>query len=281
MKQNIPLILISDEKSSKVFMGMGESLSGILSQKKEYISLAILNTLVYFLMSSAIFTLILIGIKQYELANALTTSALISIAISMLIFLVLIAYPKILSGKKAEQIEKNLLFALKDMTLQVSSGVPLYESIINISKSHYGEVSREFQIIITQVSSGKSLEKALQILAQESSSEFLRRAIWQLINTMHSGGSIKGTLKGIIQELTIEQRNKISNYSRELNMWILVYMLFAVAIPTVGATMLIILSRFGGYSLSEATFLSFIAINIAVEFILIGFVKSRRPIVNV
>ncbi len=289
----IPLILINNRNLSRVFIGIGEVLSsgfsgldselrkaGINQDKKEFISVLILNSLVYFLLFSVLFSFLLYGIRGFELSKSIILSMAISLGVSILIFFVMIVYPKILAGKRAELVEKNLIFVLKDLTLQVNSGVPLFDSILNISKSNYGIVSQEFEIVISEVNSGKSIEKALLALATQSSSEFLRRAVWQIVNTMKAGASIKGTLKGILSELVIEQRNRIMNYSRELNMWILIYMLFAVAIPTIGATMLIIISRFGEYNLDEKSFAVFALANFAVQFVLIGFIKSRRPIVN-
>ena len=100
------------------------------------------------------------------------------------------------------------------------------------------------------------------------------------INTIKVGASLKGSLRAIINELTICERERIRNYSRELNMWVLAYMLFAVAVPTIGTTVMMILAGFAGYNMTKEMFVLFLLINFAIQYILIGFVKYRRPVVN-
>jgi len=192
----------------------------------------------------------------------------------------LIFYIKILSGKKAEEVEKSLIFALKDLLLQVSSGVSLFDAMVNLSKSRYGQVSKEFEKVVQLVNTGMPLEKALERMALETKSEYLKRTVWQLMNTLKAGASLKSAIQTIIIELTSNQREKILGYARELNLWTLLYMLFAVAIPTIGAVMLVILGSFVGFSITKTTFISFIFICFFVQLSLIGLMKTRRPVVQ-
>ncbi len=272
-------------KLSKPFMGIGSSLSGLFAGVKydvelagiemgpeEYFAGILLNGIIYF---AAFFVLLLL------LGSSLPESALYSLLIFFIMFTALIKYPKITAGKKAEQLEKNLVFALKDLLLQLSSGISLYSCLVNISKSNYGIVSGEFEKAAKAINAGVPVEQALEKLALGTSSEFLRRSAWQLVNTLKAGASLKGALRAIIDDLTIEQKSRIKDYARELNMWSLIYMLFAVAIPTIGAVLLVVLSSFAGLGISRGIFIAFIMANFAVQYILIGFVKSRRPIVNI
>ena len=131
------------------------------------------------------------------------------------------------------------------------------------------------------MNTGTPVDNALEEMALTSSSEFLRRAVWQLVNTLKAGASLQGALNSIISDLTADQSTRIKDYGRELNLWSLIYMLFAVAVPTMGATLLVILASFAGAGISQEMFIAFIAINFIVQFIIIGFVKSRRPVVNI
>ena len=63
-------------------------------------------------------------------------------------------------------------------------------------------------------------------------------------------------------------------------MWSLIYMLFAVAIPTIGSVMLVILSSFAGMGLGKPFFIVFICICFFIQFVLVGFIKTRRPVVQ-
>ena len=293
MTQRIPLMLINSQKYSRYFMGLGNKLKNLFSSVKydlnqtdleitttEYFASMLLNLVTFFLFFLILFFVLLFFSQEKSITYSLGISFLLSIGIFIMFFFLFIRYPKIIAGKKGEQLDKHLVFALKDILLQITSGVTLYNSLVNISKAGYGQVSEEFRKVAKSINSGKPVEKALEEMAVKSSSEFLRRAIWQLINTLKAGASLQGALRSIIDDLTLDQSTKIKNYSRELNLWSLIYMLFAVAVPTMGATLLVILASFAGSGMSKSTFISFITITFLVQIVIIGFIKSRRPIVT-
>ena len=247
----------------------------------EYMAACLVNCFFVFVLFSGLLFILTYHVRAKALSQSLTLSIGIGFALFVLFFVLLARYPKILAKKKAEQLERNLVFALKDVLLQISSGVSLYNALVNVSKANYGLVSEEFEKVAKQVNSGKAMDKALEELAVTSESDYLRKTVWQLVNTLRAGASLKGALKTIIKQLTVEQKTKIRDYAKELNMWSLVYMLFAVAIPTIGVTMMVILSSFAGMGISKGLFIAFIIICFIVQIILIGLVKTRRPMVNV
>ena len=247
---------------------------------EEYIAISLLNAFFFFLIFFGLLFVLSFRVQAKPVNEALLSSFGYGILISFLMLFSLLRYPKILAGKKAEQIDKHLVFALKDLLLQISSGVSLYNGLVNVSKTGYGIVSVEFEKVAKAVSTGTPIDHALEKMAFSNKSEFLKRTIWQLINTLRAGASLKGAMRTIINELTIDQRSKIRDYAHELNLWSLVYMLFAVAIPTIGATMMVILSSFAGAGISQPMFVAFIVMCFLVQVVLIGFVKTRRPVVN-
>ncbi|MBW2984340.1 type II secretion system F family protein [Candidatus Woesearchaeota archaeon] len=297
MTQRIPLMLIPLEigkKISKRLVGIGAVLARIVPGLKydlektdidltqeEYLAVCLVNCLFVFVLFSVLsfFLNYFVGLKTLQ--QSLTLSLGIGLALLVLFFVLLARYPKILAKKKAEQLEKNLVFALKDILLQISSGVSLYNSLVNVSKANYGLVSTELEKTAKQVNSGKPMDKALEELAITSESEYLRKTVWQLVNTLRAGASLKGALKTIITHLMMEQKSKIRDYAKELNMWSLIYMLFAVAIPTIGITMMVILSSFAGMGMGKGTLVAFIIACFIVQFVLIGLVKARRPMVHI
>ena len=293
----IPLMIISPETAKKItkpFIGLSYIVARLFSglrydlkqtdidlDEGEYIAASLINSFLFFILFFALLFALSFKIQLKEVREALIISLASSLGIFILIMFVLVRYPKIIAGKKAEQIDKNLIFALKDMLLEISSGVSLYNALVNISKAGYGDISTELAKVAQAVNTGTSMEKALEKLAIESKSEYLRRTSWQLINTLKAGASLKGALKSIIDDLTIDQRAKIRDYAHELNLWSLVYMLFAVAIPTIGSTLLVILSSFAAVGLTKASFILFLVLCFIVQYILIGLIKARRPIVNI
>ncbi|MBW2966147.1 type II secretion system F family protein [Candidatus Woesearchaeota archaeon] len=297
MTQRVPLMLIPlgiAKKISKRLRGIGTVFTKFVPGLKydlektdieltqeEYIAVCLVNCLVIFLIFSVLLFFIFYIIRTKTLSQSLILSIGIGLIFFILFLFLLARYPKILAKKKAEKLEKNLVFALKDILLEISSGVSLYNALVNVSKANYGLVSNEIEKTAKQVNSGKAMDKALEELAVTSESEYLRKTVWQLINTLRAGASLKGALKTIIKSLTIDQKTKIRDYAKELNMWSLIYMLFAVAIPTIGTTMIVILSSFAGMGVSRGFFIAFIIICFIVQFILIGLIKTRRPMVYI
>ena len=295
-QQSVPLMIVPigiSKHIAKSLVGISHKISSLspgleydLEQtdlklnKEEYIANTIVTCASVFVIFALLIVLLAFRVRHLDLTKSILLGAAIGFGAFILFFILLLRYPKIIAGKKAEQIDRHLLFALKDLLLQISSGVSLYNAIINVATSGYGIVSDEFKKVAKNVKTGMALNTALERLAVESSSEYMRRTIWQIVNTLKAGASLKGALQSIISELAVTQHTKIKNYSQELNLWSLIYMLFAVAIPTIGSTMLVILSSFAGIGVSKGTFIVFIVFCFFIQIALIGFVKTRRPAVN-
>ena len=245
-----------------------------------YLANSFVNVSFFFWLFFGLLFVLSYQIQMLPLWEAIRTTLMYSIGIALLISFALIRYPKIMAGKKAEQVDKNLIYALKDLLLQISSDVSLYNGLVNVSKAGYGLVSEEFEKVAQNVNTGLPMADALERMAMDTDSEYMKRTTWQLINTLNAGASLKNALRSIVKDLTIEQRTKIKGYANELNLWSLIYMLFAVAVPTIGAVMLVILSSFGGMGVSKGMFIVFIVICFFIQYVLIGFVKARRPIVQ-
>lgn len=215
--------------------------------------------------------LFLISLRQAFLAGFL---------IFFVFFSFFLFYPKVQARKIADNLDKDLVYALKDMELQISSGVPLYDAMANISRADYGRVSKEFEIAVRDISSGGAEDKALEKMAARTESEFMRKTIWQMLTSLRAGSSLENALRSTIATLNNFQRQQIKGFAGELNILTLVYMLFAVAIPGLGSTLLIVLSSFGGVNVSEAFYISLICACFFVEMIIIGFIRNRRPAVH-
>lgn len=227
----------------------------------------------------------LMGLLFWSQGEPVSTSVVLGGVIGFgiwFMFMFLFArYPNILAENKAQEINKDLVFALKDLSMHISAGVSLYDAIVEVAKGNYQATSREFKHIVHEVNSGKPISHALEILAIRSKSEYMKRTSWQIVNTLKSGANLTKTLQRIIDDLSAEQRTRIQNYARELNLWSLLYMMFAVAVPSIGSTMLVILSSFAGFGVTRQMFIMFVIICFIIQYVLIGFVKSRRPVSNI
>lgn len=246
-----------------------------------FVTLVTLNaTFIMVFMMAFLFFLIWVTDSR-TLGQAALFSLGLGLFVFFLIFIVTVRYPKITGGKKAELIEQNLVFALKDLLLQVSAGVPLYDSIVEVSNAGYGFISTEFGKVAKDVQSGIPMDKALEEMSFRSSSEYLKRTVWQIVNVLQSGSDIQTSLKVVIADLLQNHREKIKGYAQELNMWSLVYMLFAVAIPTIGSTVMLIMTSFSGASLTPSIFVVFSLGCLFTQFVIIGLIQSRRPVIDI
>lgn len=297
MSQRIPLMIIPmgiAKKISRIFFGIGSKLSRIIPgikydlqetdldiTEEEYIAVSLLNSFFIFVIFFFLLFFLNYRVKGNTPESSLILSLTLSFLFAIVFFVLLVRYPKITAGKKAEQIDKNLIFALKDLYLQINSGISLYNAMVNIAKEDYGQISVEFGKVAKSVNTGTPVVAALEKMVLKSKSEYLRRTVWQIINTLKAGASLSGALRTIIDDLTINQKSRIRDYAHELNLWSLIYMLFAVAVPTIGATMLVILTSFAGFGITKGMFVLFIILCFIVQLILIGFVKTRRPIVHI
>jgi flagellar protein FlaJ len=293
MEERIPLMFLPEGISKRLvpyFRGVGEKLLSFFKKveddlpktnlkvtAKEYMALAFLNAS-FFGVLMLLLVLFLFLVQEIALAKALVGAIGIGFGIFFMFMILYSRFPEITAKKKASLIENELVFALKDLSLQMSAGVTLYEGFISISHGNYGEVSEEFKRMVQEINSGHPMMEVIEKMALKSESDYMKRTAWQLVNALKSGSDLKRTLKRIIKELSNEQRTRIINYSRELNLWSLLYMLFAVAVPSIGSTMLVILSSFAGFGITRGLFIAFIVISMIIQYVLIGFVKSRRPV---
>jgi ABC-type glycerol-3-phosphate transport system permease component len=218
--------------------------------------------------------------QDLELNQAFVLGLLVYVVIPPLLIMLSVSHPQSQSLVEAKKIEKFLLYALRDLTLQVSSGETIYKSMVNISQSGYAESSRQFDLIVRDVNVGQPMEKVLHKHIRRTGSEYLKKTLWQILNSLKTGSDLRKGLETIIVDLNNQQKAQIQNYARELGLWSLVYMMFSVAIPTIGVTMLVILSTFAGYGLSQVSFILFLVLSVIIQIALIAFVKSRRPAVH-
>ncbi len=203
----------------------------------------------------------------------------LALAFSGFVFLRQFNYPKMFLFRKTRDIERNLIPALQDILVQLESGVPIYQILINVSNSDYGNVSLEFKKAVKEIGSGVSQVQALENLIKKSDSNYFKRVLWQISNGMRSGSDMTIVIEDSIDNLNKEQAIQIQSYGNKLNPLIMFYMLTAVILPSLGIAFLIILSSMLGLSaqLVRLVFVGVFVIIILVQITFLGMIKTRRP----
>ncbi|MFB6145206.1 MAG: type II secretion system F family protein [Candidatus Nanohaloarchaea archaeon] len=263
------------QKSMKVVPQLERDLmtARIDQEPEEYLSEAISKSLKVGIPSGL--SLIFAG---YNIQNQ--SMILIGIAalplLTLMAFLTFANYPKIQTNKRTRKLEKDLPYALRDMLIEVKSGIALYDAMKTVTEG-YGEASKEFQRIIKDIDGGKSMVKALEESIVRNPSEKYRRALWQLNNSIKSGTDISIALESIVDSIIKKQKLEIKKYGKELNPYILVYLLIAVIGPSLGITGLIVISSFTGTKVGKTTYLGILGGMIVFQAFFLNLIKSKRP----
>ena len=276
-------------KISFLFLGLGEIVERffpgtILSLKqanfeidsREYISMCLVSSTI----SSSFFTiLVFMLLDKFEVEGLALKVLGIGLLIFLFMFFQQMLYPKLIANKRVKNLEKNLMGAIEEMYVQLNSGVPLFEIMVNISRGEYEEISTEFRKAVKEINAGKPEVEALEELAAANPSQYFRKTIWQIINGLKSGSDLSSIMKEIIDSLVEEQIIQIQKYGSQLSPLAMFYMMVAVILPSLGMTFLIIISSF--ISLSESStkliFWSLYGVVLFFQFMFLGVIKSRRP----
>lgn len=247
---------------------------------EEYTAVSLLNALAWAILL-ALFLALILYIQGG--AESITVRAVLAptLAVFFILALFFLYYPHVLVRKAVETVDRDLVYALRELLVQIDSGVSLFDALRSVSRSGHGKVSKELGLVVKEVGAGEPEERALEKMAARTESEFLRRTLWQLITVMKSGASLQGALRGIVENLQEHQNNQVKKYTQEMNLWILLFIIVAVVIPSLGATLLITLSTLGGVGLGEGTFLALVTGCFVLELLLVEFMKIRRPYVYI
>ncbi len=204
---------------------------------------------------------------------------LIGIAVGFLNYMQLVTYPKSIVSKRVKNLEKNLIFALRTILVQIRSGVPIFDSFVSVGAGNYGQISDEFKIVIEKSRSGKPVIDTLEELAIRNPSMYFRRAIWQLVNAMRSGSDIGENLECVLEALSKEQMVQIREYKSVLNPLAMMYMMIAVIMPSLGITVMIIISTFPGMGRlgDKMTFWMLLGGVIIMQFLFMSVIRGKRP----
>lgn len=274
---------------SHLSLGFGEFLEGFfpflklnLKQAevdipvKEYLSMCFLSSLSFFVFFLVFFVFILSMIRA---ESPVLFGIVVSLIITFFVFFQQVVYPRVYANRRVREIERNLLGALQNILVQINSGIPLFDVLVNISQGGYGEVSREFSKVVKEINTGKPQIEALEDMVAINPSLFFRRAIWQFVNGMKSGSDMSNVLNEIIDSLSEEQILQIQRYGSQLNPLAMFYMLAVVIAPSLGMTFLIILSSFISLSsfATKLVFWGLYGVVLFLQVMFLGIIKSKRP----
>lgn len=244
--------------------------------REEYLAFCIRS---FILTAFTIFVLLTLALYFLDISHYYLISFIGAIVFPGFILFSRLIYPKIYSNRKEREIEKNLISALGDMLVQLNAGIPLFNIMVNISASDYGELSLEFKKAIKRINAGLPQIEVLEELGEKNSSSFFKRTLWQISNGMRAGSDISIVIEDSIKSLNEEQLIQIQNYGNKLNPLIMFYMLIAVIIPSLSITFLTIISSMINLPgiFTNLLFIGLFVFVVIIQIMFLGVIKSVRP----
>jgi archaeal flagellar protein FlaJ len=257
----------ADENFKKLEFGLTrEEYLGICNRSFviNFFSLFVLSNIILFFLSINIYYIYSFGI---------------AILFSGFVFFSQMMYPRIYMSRKQKEIEKNLLPALEDISIQLNSGISIFNIMVNISGGDYGALSEEFKKAVKKINAGVPESEALNYLGKLNSSVFFRRTLWQMSNGMNAGSDMGIVIKDSIKALEEEQSIQLQNYGSSLNPLMVLYMLIAIIVPALSVTFLTVISSMVNLdaTMTQMIFVSLYVFDILFQIMFLGMIRSRRP----
>ncbi len=209
--------------------------------EKEYGAIMIFLIIFYTIFFGGLLSLVL-GKMMPE--NGITLGIGLGLFMGAMVLVQVIMYPTLIVRNKVNNVEKNLVFALRAILVQLKSGISLFESMTMVARGDYGLISEEFQKAVDEINTGTPEQEALERMSKNNPSPFLRKSLWQIVNGMNAGADISDILAETVSSMLREQKIAINKYGAQLRVLSLMYMMIGVIMPALGVTLLIILFTF-------------------------------------
>ncbi len=274
-------------KPAFMFRGVGSSIAthefkdslkkaNITVSGEDYVAMSIFSSLFYFVFVSVV---LFMTASKFELEPLLPISLGVGAVVGFLVLIQNLKLPKAILNSKVKIIEKNLIPAVRDMVVQLNSGIPLFDIIVNISNGKYGAITVIFKKAAKDIIAGKGQAAVIEEIAAATPSRLFRRVMWQIVNAMKIGAPITEVLKNALDDLYEEQTIQIQKYGGTLGGLAMFYMLVAVIAPTIFFTLSIIVSMFLEMSPGAFTLFFFVML-LGVMFLqvfFLGIIRVKRP----
>lgn len=264
------------QRIAKAFPGLKAKLkeAGMDDKAEDFIKKTFISA--FYMTTGLVVSLFLVLAKLNLIKGAVF---LIVPVIFVVMFFYMIRLPDVKISKKEKEISKEIVFAGRFLIIEIESGVPLYNAMVNISKN-YAVIGRYFKEITDKIDLGTSMEDALNDAVEFIPSNDFRKILWQIINSIRTGSDVSKSLYSVMDQITKDQITEVNKYGKKLNPLAMFYMIIAVILPSLGITMMIILSSFIQFQLSLTILLSLAGFLGFIQFMFIAMVKFSRPAVE-
>ncbi|MGC8652115.1 MAG: type II secretion system F family protein [Candidatus Micrarchaeia archaeon] len=205
-------------------------------------------------------------------------SVLIGVVVFRIAFINFLNFPSRKSTADSKSVERDILFAARDMIISLRSGMPLFNAIVLISTG-YGAASKEFAKIVELVQLGMPLEDAIDNVVAGTKSASFRRIMLQASVSIRAGADVVSALQSVIDQISQERIIELRRYGQRLNAIAMFYMLFGVILPSMGIAVVTILTTFIALFSVTTTLLMFVIVGLLfLQIIFLMLIRSSRPV---
>lgn len=192
----------------------------------------------------------------------------------------LISTPTVMVKKRAREVDKEVLFAGRYLLVKLESGTPLFNALIDASRS-YGISSKYFKEIVDDINLGIPIENALERAREFSPSEHFKMILSELLTTLKTGADVSESLRIVLNLITKKQLLEIKAYSKKLNAYVMLYMVVAAVLPSLGMTLFTVLASFIAIPISGTLIIVVVTLIAIFQIVFLNMLSSIRPTVNV
>jgi len=217
--------------------------------------------------------------KGTPLVKLLFLVLIVGVVSFILVAAFMLQSPKSTIRKRQREIDKEVLFAGRYLLVKIESGTPLLNTLTDASKG-FGVSAKYFKEIVDDIDTGMPMEDALENARTYNSSDKFRRILWQLVIVLKTGSEITGVLRSTLKSIASEQVIEIKRYAKKLNSLMLFYMIIGIVLPSLGLTMLLIISGFLAIELGNVVLYSILFFLGVIQTAFLIMVRAARPMVD-
>lgn len=150
----------------------------------------------------------------------------IGVVIALLPFLVTLM---IETGRERNK-EEMFLELCRNLSENISAGIPISKSIINVGGRSYGSLTFHIRKLANQISLGIPLRQAFRTFALDSGNKVIKKSVDIIVEAEQSGGEIGSTLESVAQSVNEVENVKKERRSNVYNQIVQGYIIFFIFI---------------------------------------------------
>ena len=269
---------------TKYFKDLSDNIlkAGINASPDAYISFLWLSTITSFAGSFIISYIYFYFIQGFTLFHSIILAISTTVLFTLIVFIIIYAYPSIRAGMWARRIDEDLPYAVAQMNVMAIAGATpenIFRSVATTSGDAVGEF---FQYIVRDIDLlGYDLVTAIRKARDRSPSKVLESFLGEIEAVITSGGDLPSFLDSYNKELLGTKAIQAKEFSETLSTLAEVFLILVIVFPLLMIIILSIMSIIGGtvFGLDASTLMWILTYVIipAVGVVFLAFLDQIMP----